>query len=314
MIFAFTLATLLASAAPDISTTNAAGTQVGQAALSERVADAREKLVAAILSNDPAARAALYREGAISMPPYQPNLFGRTQVLAYHRALQPRLKLTEYSAAPSEIFNLGDTALEIGSFTAVWMTSNGAAEERRGQYANVWSIEPDGGLKLKADVWSFSENLPDPAVFHVALPETATAQMRPGAGDQQLAQLLDRLNRENATAVRNRDLEAKLAVFTEDAVIMPFADVPKKGMGEIRPYLTQYTANGEGISFDDVRVWNIGFEDHGDYVIEYSKFHVDWRWPDNSGVTKGGGLRLWKRLADGSLKRHREIGTHDHVE
>ena len=102
-------------------------------------------------------------------------------------------------------------------------------------------------------------------------------------------------------------------MLADDAVIMPFADTPKSGMAEIRPYLTQYTANGAGITFDDVRVWNIGFEVFGDYVVEYPKFHVDWRFPGQKGVTKGGGLHLWKRQPDGGLKRFRQIGTHDHV-
>ena len=31
------------------------------------------------------------------------------------------------------------------------------------------------------------------------------------------------------------------------------------------------------------------------------------------GIVKGGGIRLWQRQADGSLKLHRQIGTHDYV-
>lgn len=95
---------------------------------------------------------------------------------------------------------------------------------------------------------------------------------------------------------------------------MLFADTPKRGMGEIRPYRTAYTAAGEGIMLDDVCAWNAGFEDFGGYVVEYAKFHVSWRWPGSSGETKGGGLILWKRQPDGSLKRYRQIGTHDLVQ
>lgn len=94
---------------------------------------------------------------------------------------------------------------------------------------------------------------------------------------------------------------------------MPFADTPKIGMDQIRPYLTAYTEGSRGVSFDSVRIWNAGFEDHGDWVIEYPKFRVEWRTPAQSGSSQGGGLRLWKRMPEGSLKLHRQLATHDHI-
>src|SRR5690606_16236339 len=132
----------------------------------------------------------------------------------------------------------------------------GVTEERRGKYANLWGVEPDGSLRLKGDIWGYFEPLPNPGLFFVELEREEPAAARP-MGNPRLAEMLTRLNEADAEAVRSRDVEAKLAILAEDAVIMPFADTPKSGMAEIRPYLTQYTANGEGIMFDDVRVWTI---------------------------------------------------------
>jgi ketosteroid isomerase-like protein len=278
------------------------------------VTEALVRLRAAVLANDPIERAALYRKDAISLSEHQPALYGRPAIRAYHQALKSRVEVLRYDPATSEIFDLDTDLLEYGSFTMAWRTPAGAVEERRGKYANLWTRGDGGKLALKADVWGYFEPLSTPQTFFVVMPQGKPPAWLTASTDRRLAATLNRMNRENAEAVRTRNVEAKLAVFTEDAVIMPFADRPRHGMAEIRPYLTEYTARGEGISFDDVRVWNIGFEDYGDYVVEYSKFHVDWSFPDNRGITKGGGMRLWKRQPDGSLKRHRELGTHDHVQ
>ena len=120
-------------------------------------------------------------------------------------------------------------------------------------------------------------------------------------------------NDRDAEAVRTKDVEAKLVDYTDDAIFMPFAETPKRGMAEIRPYLTAYTAAGTGATFRDVRVWTLAFENLGAWVIEYPKFRVEWTAGGQSGTVMGGGIRLWQRQAGGSLKLHRQIGTHDHV-
>jgi ketosteroid isomerase-like protein len=123
---------------------------------------------------------------------------------------------------------------------------------------------------------------------------------------------LARQNRLDAEAVRNHDTAAKVAKYAADAIYMPFADTPKIGIDEIRTHLTAYTDQGRGVTFESVRVWNEGFEALDGYVIEYPKFEVRWRNGADFGVVSGGGLRLWRREADGSLKLLRQIATHDH--
>lgn len=282
--------------------------------LHNRVAAAHGALREAIVANDAAARAALYRADAISMPDYQPALYGIAQIAAYHGAMSERRRVTAYVPVASEVFDLGETVIEIGVFTIAWQVVGGGIEEERGKYANVWSIEPDGALRLKADVYGYFRPLPDPAAFFVAMREAQPPRRPLTRAEQQLADTLQTRNERNAIAVQTYDAEAKIEDYADDAVIMPFADATRTGMDEIRPYLTAYTEAGRGVTFNSVRVWNVGFEDSGAHVIEYSKFRVDWQTADASGVVKGGGLRLWRRLADGSLELLRQIGTHDHVE
>lgn len=123
---------------------------------------------------------------------------------------------------------------------------------------------------------------------------------------------LARLNALDAEAVKAHDAPAKFARYAQDGVYMPFADTPKVGIDEIRAHLTAYTDQGRGVMFDSVRVWNEGFEVLHGYVVEYPKFEVRWRNGADSGVVSGGGLRLWRRDADCSLKLLRQIATHDH--
>ena len=276
----------------------------------ERINAAHAKLREAMLANDADARAELYRADAFSMPEYQPVLRGTRLIAAYHRAMIGRRRVTNYVPVTSEIFDLGDTLVEIGTFTIRW---SDRADEERGKFIHVWGVESDRSLKLKADVWGYFRPLADPAAFFAALPDAPTRPVARAAGDEALGAMLDAGNARNAEAVRTKDVEAKIADYTDDAIIMPFADTPRRGMAEIRPYLTAYTAAGSGATFRDVQVWTRGFENHDDWVIEYAGFRVEWAAGGQSGTVKGGGIRLWKRQADRSLKLHRQIGTHDHV-
>ncbi|WP_436827728.1 alpha/beta hydrolase-fold protein [Sphingomonas sp. DT-207] len=281
--------------------------------LQDRVVAAHGRLRDAMITHDVDARLRLYRSDAMSMPEYQPALYGLEQISAYHRAMAGRRRVIDYIPVTTEIFDLDGIALEIGTFAVTWRLANGAIEEERGKFAHVWAEEPDGSLRLRSDVWGFFRPLSDPAAFLVDMPEAVPVSSDQAPGARRLAAELDTRNRAMARAVMTRDTEAKIADYTDDAVYMPFADTNKVGIGEIRAHLVPYTRAGAGVTFDSVRVWNVGFESHGDFILEYPKFRVEWSMPGQSGVVKGGGLRLWKRMPGGVLKLHRQIGTHDHV-
>jgi S-formylglutathione hydrolase FrmB/ketosteroid isomerase-like protein len=281
-------------------------------AVRDRVTAAHGRLREAMIANDPGALAQLYRADATSMPDYQPALYGTAQITAYHRAIGERRRVTGYVPVTTEIFDLGTSILEIGTFTITWSVAGGAVEEERGKYAHIWGVEADRSLRLKTDVRGYFRPLPNPAAFFVAMPNDEAPARAPASADPELERVLRARNDRNAIAVQTYDAETKIADYADDAVIMPFADTNKTGIGEIRPYLIAYTNGGRGVTFDSVRVWNVGFEDFGRYVIEYPKFRVAWRSADASAVVKGGGLRLWRRRPDGSLELLRQIGTHDY--
>jgi len=263
-------------------------------------------------SGDIDRRMAVYAPDSVSNPDYQPRLYGPTSIARYYRALASRQRVSACTRRTTEIIPLNDeSVLEFGRFDVTYApAAGGASRNHQGRYANLWRRQPDGALKLKAEVWGYLQRIDDPASYSLAEPETAGRAAPPG--DPKVEAELAELNRVDAEAVKTHDAAAKIARYADDAIYMPYADTPKVGIGEIGAHLVRYTEQGRGVTFESVRVWNEGFEVLGGYVVEYPKFEVRWRNGADSGIVSGGGLRLWRRQADGSLKMFRQIATHDH--
>jgi ketosteroid isomerase-like protein len=272
--------------------------------MAARIAKAQSHLSATIRDNDAIARAGLYLPDARSLPEYQPALYGTAAIGAYHRALLTRKRVTGYTATTTEIIDLGGAAIETGTFDIAWQDGKSEA----GKYLNLWSLS-SGKPRLMADTWGYFRPLPDPQAFYVDLPP---GQAPVASTDPDIKRQLDDLNQRNAEAVLAKDAETQIGFYTEDAAFMPHADTTKSGIAAIASHLRRYVQNGSGATFDTVEVWNEGFDVFTAHITEYSRFRVQWRTPDASGVVTGGGIRLWKRMPDGRLKKHRALGTHYH--
>lgn len=270
------------------------------------------ELSATWLSGDIDRRMVHYAPDSISNPDYQSRLFGPRSIARYYQVLASRLRVSAYARRATELIALNDeTTLELGRFEITCApATGGVSRDLRGRYANLWRRQSDGALKLKAEVWGYLQRIDDPAVYSLGERETAGRATPPG--DPEVEAELARLNRLDAEAVKTYDAAAKIARYADDAIYMPYADTPKIGIGEIKAHLVRYTEQGRGVTFESVRVWNEGFEVLDGYVIEYPKFEVRWRNGADSGTVSGGGLRLWRREADGALKMLRQIATHDH--
>lgn len=269
-------------------------------------------LSAAWLSGDVDRRMVHYAADSISNPDYQPRLYGPGSIARYYRVLASRQRVSAYARRTTEIVPLDDeSGLELGGFDLTYaLLADGASHSLQGRYANLWRRQPDGALKLKAEVWGYFERIENPASHSLGERETTGRAAPPG--DPEVEAELGRLNALDAEAVKSHDAAAKIARYADDAVFMPYADTPKVGINDIRTHLVRYTEQGRGVVFESVKVWNEGFEVLDGYVVEYPKFEVRWRNGADSGIVSGGGLRLWRRQADGSLKMFRQIATHDH--
>ncbi|AQR74480.1 hypothetical protein BXU08_13200 [Sphingomonas sp. LM7] len=277
-------------------------------ALAAEIARHNQGMAAARVSGDVDGLMAHFAPDSVIMPEHQPRLFGRDRGVAYYRAFTARLPIATYDPVTVDILPLANGALEWGTFKVRYRNSV-PSPVLDGKYVHLWRRQAEGTLKLKAEVWGYVSPLADPASHWIAEVSSGTpAQQHPDAG---VAAELAALNAADARSVQSHDT-SRIDQYAQDAVYLPFAEKPQLGLPAIRAHLTPYIERGRGATFDGVNVGNDGFEVLDGYVIEYSKFEVRWRAGEAAGVTSGGGLRLWRREADCSLKKIRQIGTHDY--
>ena len=110
--------------------------------------------------------------------------------------------------------------------------------------------------------------------------------------------------------VRERDGNLRSEFFTKDAIFFPFVDTAIVGLAKLKPYLIAY--NKPDVKIDSISIYTYHSEIFESFILEYTKFDVNWSVPQNTGSVKGNGIRIWKSLADKSLKIFREISTYTH--
>lgn len=268
--------------------------------------DVETALAAAHVSGDATNLADFYLPDARCFVDAQPMLRGRAAILAYRQRMQERRRTRELAFAPLGRVDLGSTSVAYGTWTAQRQWADGAAERAEGNYIHAWR-----GRRLLAEVMGYAARRARPEQDHVAeLAPAEDAGVPPPGGDPAVAAELAALNARIASGVANHDADKRLSVYADDAVLMPFAERPLRTRAVFEPYLRAYVANGSGASFK-VKVYNDGFEVLPGHVLEYSRFRVDWRAGQDGGVVSGGGLRLWRREPDGTLRMRLEGGTHD---
>jgi len=267
-------------------------------------------LAAARVRGDVAELMAHYAPHSVVMPEHQPRLWGVQQAEAYYRALFARLPVSALTFTTVDILPLAGGGLEWGTFKLVYRATDGAAPSALdGKYVHLWRPQPDGRVKLAAEVWGYVAPLEHPSSHWFAGLDSAGGHV--GDADPAIAAELAVLNAANAQSVQQHT-PARIAQYAQDAVYLPYADAPQVGIAAIRSHLLPYIARGRSATFETVDVGNDGFDIVDGHVIEYSKFAVRWRSGDAAGITSGGGLRVWRREADCTLRIIRQIGTHDH--
>lgn len=311
---AASFAVILACAAPanaaEPQRCTASPTIAPASAADAEIARRSAALAAARLSGDVAARIAHYAPDSVTMADYQPRLFGPAQAERYYRTLAARQRVTRFEQLPAERIALGADVLERGNFRIALVTvASGAEQQHEGRYMHLWRRQPDGGFRLKAEVWGYSGRIADPAIYTLGEPAPAGRAAPPG--DPALGRELDALKAAEAREVQTHDV-ARIDRYAADAVLIPFAEPPMVGLEAIRAHLAPYIERGRGATFDSVRIWNDGYEARGNYVIEYPRFEVAWRAGGDGGLVSGSGLRVWRREADCRLMTIRQMGTHDH--
>jgi len=257
-------------------------------------------------NNDLKSRLDYYTTEIISMQEYQPTISGKDELKKYYSEIYDRQNIESYKRKIGEILDLGETIIEIGTFSKEYRNSElkDSVLTQNGKYWNIWKIKSDGEFILKGEALGYFHHLQNPNEVVVDLNSTSSTN------SNNLE--LKAYNALMEKGVRERDGLLRSEFFTDNAEFMPFADSTKIGIKILKPYMIEY--NSGNVKIDSINIYTYDFEIHKDFVLEYNKFDVDWRVPNFSGKTQGKGIRIWKRQEDMSLKIFREIGLHNHHE
>jgi ketosteroid isomerase-like protein len=255
-----------------------------------------------------------FDKDAICMPEFQSTMKGKDAIKEYYAEILKRRQTTFFNKTILETIQLKNNIVEIGTFTTDYQNIEGQKTTLKGKYLNIWILQPNGDLKLKAESFGYLHSIENPSAHLVKISKEHSTYKFPEQlkTTSHLAFQLKALNTLMEKSVQTRDGNLRANFFTNDAIFMPFADSSKVGIKSIREHLIAY--NSYPVTIDTISIYNEYFEDCDNFVIEYPRFYVKWYTSDNSGIGSGKGIRIWKREKNCSLKLYREIGIHDQID
>jgi len=263
-----------------------------------------QHITKAALNKDFQSIAYLYDENTLLLAEYQPMLDGIDLIKQYYNESFQRQDLTDYNRQTMEINDLGAFVLEIGLFDKTFADGR----KVRGKYFSNWKKGQDGDLSLRAECFGFFGEPENKEIFRI---EDLTDDHPPleGRNGLKIPTEMQAYNALGENNVRDRDTKGVVNSYTKDGIYFPFADTAKVGYNELLTHFTGYHAPPAKI--DSIEVWTHDFDVIDDGYIRYNKFYVKWTLPNGyTGETAGAGIVYWKRHEDGSLKKHRQVGTH----
>lgn len=281
-------------------------TEFSKTDLKSKIQALNDSLIKAAKFKDFGKVANLYLDEAILLAEYNPLIDGKKDIEKFYTEIFKRQDVKEYKKETTELFNFGDTFLEIGIFQKTFSDM----EVQNGKYWNVWEINGNGNLQLKAETFGFFHHIQDPSELVIDMAEYENIT-KPKEGVK-ISDELKILSSKMERIVRERDTKGIVELYTDNGAYYPFADTTKSGTQNLLKHYTQY--HSYPVIIDSISSETYRYEEVPDGVIRYTKFYVEWTVPDLSGKTRGTGMSYLKKQEDGSLKLHRVIGLHIYEE
>lgn len=244
----------------------------------------------------------LYDDQSLLMPEYNPLIQSPKNIQNYYEAIYKREEIETYSRETIDLLNLDNRFIEIGLFTKV--LTNG--KSYRGKYMNVWRIDEEQQLKLRAASFGYLHQIENPN--HLIVKSAAIVPPKPIT----IPWELEAYNALNERSVIIRNPERSANAYSDDGMYLPFADTIKAGKENLLKHYQAYYHYPAKI--DSIQGVTYAYDQVKDGYIRYTGFYVDWQVPGLAGNTIGTGISYWKRAADNSLRIHRQIGLHIHQE
>lgn len=291
-------------------------------ALTQQLAQADEQTVArlrnfrvgyaaSLLNKKPESLASYYADDVRLMPEFQKTIIGRRYAFAYHRAFTDRFKLQAFSRNEIEILVLGSRLVELGVFTMkVKARSSGKQVELQGKYQDYWEKRANSELVVITQAWNYSHPVEIANLLRfeqVPVTEVALAAHVPIASP--ISFELAALNTLLEEAITQHDATLWSRFYAEDAK-WAYSNHPLyEGRTALTGFLEQHVK--ELPVFEKLDIRNDRIDDLGDYVIEYASHLANWRNGNDSGVSTGKNIVIWRREKDCSLKIFRGIAMYD---
>lgn len=255
---------------------------------------------------------AAYDEQTRVMPEYQETGVGPQSAEDYFSAYFDRFDVSAFEKTEIETHDFDTIVVEIGTF-AITQEQRATSERHRweGTYFDVWERDDVGKLTLVSQAWNYDapyKGLRELA--HFELNSSLPAQRLPGLPikDRRMYEIRALREMGRRSMMSGHPNRVPL-IYADDAMYAPHDRPMTWGFENIRSFLEEYTAFWPPFDFVDTSTDRIDFL--GRYVVEHMSYNLRWVGEDQSGVSIGKGIRIWKRSEEGLLQSYRQISMHD---
>lgn len=246
----------------------------------------------------------------VCMPEYHKALYTKEDIKSYYQQWLSKFTINSYKRDIYEIQQIGNYAVEIGTFNIHSANQNGAVLVYDGKYLNVWKVEKNGKLILESEIWGANKAI-DGSNF--ASIKTKESEMPKPKINKTLEIEVGKRNERIAELVSKREGE-KHAVefFTKDAIYLTYDTPMFVGMENIKPYFEEHE-KPNGVSIDSISIKAGKMIPIKNFVIEYGYYYVDVSWDNKKGraIVTGKSTNVWKRDENGVLMLFRQMVNHN---
>lgn len=246
------------------------------------------------------------------MPPFQKTVRSKGNAVTYYHAFLNRFTVTRCIRNEMEVLDLGTQVLETGTLNMhVTLKSTGKEYVLAGKYLDLWKRREDGEVLLLTEAWNYDQQygafqeqlkFEEVPAFHEALMPNVPV-------NSNISFELAAYNRLLDATVTQHNADTWSQYYCHDAMLMASYHPVLKGRKAIDGYLEMHVK--ELPVFEELDIRNDRIDDLGEFVIEYASHIASWKNGNSSGVSLGKNIRVWRRLADHSLKIFRSIGMYD---
>ena len=131
--------------------------------LKKTVDDFNAATIEAMLTNDHEKNSMFYADDAIEMPPNEPAIKGKENIMAWaEKSSQSGVKVTAAKFTPMDVNAAGDIGYEIGDYDMTLQIPPIGEVRDTGKYIAIFKKQQDGSWKVYAETWNSNTPPPPP--------------------------------------------------------------------------------------------------------------------------------------------------------